>query len=112
MVLKYTAKRPDEELDGLQALEEHFTKGSPDEVVVVAVVSRHAIAKTDPSDQWQATVRFKHVEQVTGSDAQTVRTLLSERYAKRTGNAVLPIEDDSEPESSELPSIPWGGDSE
>lgn len=108
MVLKYTAKRPDEELDGLQALEDHFTEGNPDDVVIVAVVSRHAIAKTDPSDQWQATIRFKHVEEVTGSDARTVRTLLSERYAKRTGNQPLPIEEVDD--DAELPTIPWGGE--
>lgn len=92
MTLKYTNKRPDEELDGLQALEDHFTDGNPDDVVIVAAVSRHAITKTDPSDQWQATVRFKHVEQVTGADEQTVRKLLSDRYAKRTGNEPLPLE--------------------
>lgn len=109
MVLKYTAKRPDEELDGLQDLEDHFTEGSPDDVVVVGVVSRHAITKTDPSDQWQATIRFKQVEQVTGPDASTVRTLLKERYAKRTGNEPLPIET-LEESSNELPSIPWGGE--
>ncbi|GEM_PF-5070688 len=108
MVLKYTAKRPDEELDGLQALEDHFTEGNPDDVVIVGVVSRHAIAKTDPSDQWQATVRFKHVEEVTGADAQTVRTLLSERYARRTGNTPLPLEDASSEEAQVL-EFPNGG---
>lgn len=96
-MLKYTAKRPDEELDGLQALEDHFTSGNPDDVVVVAVVSRHAIAKTDPSDQWQATIRFKQVEEVTGNDAVTVRGLLSDRYGQRTGNQPLPIEDVEQP---------------
>ncbi|KKI18740.1 MULTISPECIES: hypothetical protein [unclassified Leucobacter] len=91
MTLKLTNKRPDEELDGLQALEDRFTKGNPDDVVVVAVVSRHAITKTDPSDQWQATARFKHIEPVTGDDEVAVRRILSERYAKRTGNQPLPI---------------------
>lgn len=111
MTLKYTSKRPDEELDGLQGLEDHFTEGNPDDVVVVAVVSRHAIAKTDPSDQWQATIRIKHVEQVTGADAQAVRTMLTERYEKRTGNSPLPIDEGPDPsEASELPSIPWGGE--
>lgn len=94
MVLKYTAKRPDEELDGLQGFEDHFTEGNPDDVVVIGVVSRHAIQKTDPSDQWQATVRFKHVEVVTGDVATKVRDLLKEQYSKRTGNEPLPIEDD------------------
>ncbi|PRI11914.1 hypothetical protein [Leucobacter massiliensis] len=96
MVLKYTAKRPDEELDGLQALEDHFTAGAPDDVVVVGIVSRHAVAKTDPSDQWQATVRFKHVEQVTGADAEQVKQLLRGQYEKRTGNATLPLDGEDE----------------
>lgn len=94
MVLKYTAKRPDEELDGLQALEDHFTEGAPDDVVVVGVVSRHAITKTDPSDQWQATIRFKQIEQVTGVDAEHVRKLIAGQYEKRTGNAKLPLDDE------------------
>lgn len=107
MVLKYTSKRPDEELDGLQALEDHFTEGNPDDVVVVAVISRHGITRVDPSPDWTATIRIKHVEQVTGADEQTVRTLLQERYAKRTGNQPLPME---EVEQDDLPTLPWGGD--
>lgn len=107
MVLKYTSKRPDEELDVLQALEDHFTEGNPDDVVVVAVISRHGITRVDPSPDWTATIRIKHVEQVTGADEQTVRTLLAERYAKRTWNAPLPLVD---VEESELPTLPWGGD--
>ena len=97
MTLKYTSKRPDEELDGLQALEDHFTRGNPDDVVIVGVVSRHAITKTDPSDQWQATVRFKHIEEVAAEDIRGVRQMLSQQYAKRTGNTPLPIEDDAQP---------------
>ncbi|MFD5599212.1 hypothetical protein ACFWHR_04060 [Leucobacter sp. NPDC058333] len=93
MTVKYTSKRPDEELDGLQDLEPHFTKGNPDDVVVVAVISRHGIAKVDPSNDWQATVRVKHIEQVEGEDEKVVRTLLSEAYSKRTGNTPLPIEE-------------------
>lgn len=107
MVLKYTSKRPDEELDGLQALEDHFTEGNPDDVVVVAVISRHGITRVDPSPDWTATIRIKHVEQVTGADEQTVRALLQERYAKRTGNQPLPMED---VEQDDLPTLPWGGD--
>ncbi|WP_427870577.1 hypothetical protein [Leucobacter luti] len=107
MTVKYTSKRPDEELDGMQALEDHFTTGAPDDVVVVAVISRHGIAKTDPSNDWQATVRVKHIEQVTGEDERVVRTLLSEGYGKRTGNTPLPIEDIAA--VAELP-IPEGGE--
>ena len=106
MTLKYTSKRPDEDLDGLQALEDHFTEGSPDDVLAVVVVTRHGIAKTDPSNEWQATVRIKHIEQVTGADAESVKKLLAAQYEKRTGNAPLPIGDDSD----ELPTIPWDGD--
>jgi hypothetical protein len=111
MVLKYTSKRPDEELDGLQALEDHFTEGNPDDVVVVAIITRHGITRVDPSPDWTATVRVKHVEQVTGADEQAVRTLLKDRYAKRTGNAPLPIEEVEQEDSGELPAIPWAGDS-
>ena len=96
MTLKYTSKRPDEELDGLQALEDHFTEGNPDDVVVVAVITRHGISKVDPSNEWQATVRVKHIEQVTGADAEHVKKLLSSRYEKRTGNATLPLTEEGE----------------
>ena len=93
MTVKYTSKRPDEELDGLQDLEHHFTAGNPDDVVVVAVITRHGIAKVDPSNDWQATVRVKHIEVVGGDDARTVRELLSKEYGNRTGNTPLPIEE-------------------
>lgn len=109
MVVKYTSKRPDEELDGLQPYENHFTEGNPDDVLAVALISRHGIAKVDPSNEWQASVRIKHIEPVAGADAEAVRTLLKERYAKRTGNEPLPL-DEIATESNELPSIPWGGD--
>lgn len=107
MVLKYTSKRPDEELDGLQDLEDHFTTGDPENVLAVVEFTRHGIAKTDPSDQWQATIRVKHVEIVTDEEAATVRRLLRERYEKRTGNAPLPIE---EPDDPALAGFPEGGD--
>lgn len=97
MVLKYTSKRPDEELDGLQALEDHFTDGNPDDVVVVAVITRHGITRVDPSPDWTATVRVKHIERVTGADEQTVRALLKGSYAKRTGNEPLPLEEVGQP---------------
>lgn len=109
MTLKYTSKRPDEELDGLQALETHFTQGNPDDVIVVAVITRHGIAKVDPSNDWQATVRVKHVEQVTGDDAETVKKLIGERYENRTGNAALSF--DEFPEGGQL-SIAEGGETE
>lgn len=96
MTIKYTSKRPDEELDGLQAYEDHFTKGNPDNVLAVVEISRHAITKTDPSDQWQATIRVKHIEPVTGEDAEAVRKLLKERYGRRTGNQALPIDEGDE----------------
>lgn len=107
MVLKYTSKRPDEDLDGLQDLEDHFTEGNPDNVLAVVEFTRHAIAKTDPSDQWQATVRVKHVEVVTDEHAATVRRLLRERFEERTGNSPLPIE---EPDDPELAGFPEEGD--
>lgn len=97
MTLKYTSKRPDEELDGLQALEDHFTEGNPDDVVVVAVITRHGIAKVDPSNDWQATVRVKHIEPVQGADEQAVRALLSDAYARRTGNTPLSVEELEQP---------------
>lgn len=96
MVLKYTSKRPDEELDGLQDLEDHFTEGNPDDVVVVAIVTRHGITRVDPSPDWTATVRLKHVEPVSGEDADRLRTLLREQYGRRTGNQPLPIDGSDE----------------
>lgn len=109
MVLKYTSKRPDEELDGLQSLEDHFKGHQPDDVVAVVVISGHTVVEDMNDGARTATVRVKQIEPVTGADAKTVRTLLKERYAKRTGNEPLPIEDIEE-SSNELPTIPWGGE--
>lgn len=106
MTLKYTSKRPDEELDGLQAYEDHFKSSQHDDVVVVAVVSGHTLVEDLNDGMRTATVRFKQVEPVNGEDAKTVRDLLRERYAKRTGNAVLPIDESEEDE------LEWGGDEE
>lgn len=112
MVLKYTSKRPDEELDGLQDLEDHFTKGNPDAVIVVAEISRHGITRVDPSPDWTATIRVRHVEVVTDQDAETVKGLLRSRYEKRTGNAPLPIDDIDPGESAQFEDFPEGGEPE
>ncbi|PRI10949.1 hypothetical protein [Leucobacter massiliensis] len=109
MVLKYTSKRPDEELDGIQSLEDHFKGPQPSDVLAVVVVSGHSIVESLADGARTATVRIKQIEPVSGADAQTVRTLLAERYEQRTGNAPLPLEDIAE-DADELPSIPWGGD--
>ncbi len=97
MVLKYTSKRPDEELDGLQSLEDHFKSAQHDDVVVVAVVSGHTLVEDLNDGMRTATIRIKQIEPVTGADEKTVRTLLKERYAKRTGNEPLPIEEIEQP---------------
>lgn len=110
MVLKYSSTRPDDELDGMQDYEEHFLTGDPDDVVAVVVISRNGIAKKDPAP-FAASIKVKHIEPVTGDDADVVRKLLRERYARRTGNEMLPL-DDVEEGAEELPSIPWGGETE
>lgn len=92
MVLKYSSTRPDDELDGMQPLEEHFLSGSPDDVLVVAVIARNGLAKKDPAP-FSASIKVKHIEHVSGDDEKTVRRLLKERYAERTGNEALPIDD-------------------
>lgn len=113
MVLKFTSKRPDEELDGLQPLEEHFKSAQHEDVIAVVVVSGHTVVEDLNDGARTATVRIKQIETVTGEDEKVVRSLIAERYAKRTGNATLPIEEPADPsEASELPQIPWGGETE
>ena len=93
MVLKFTSKRPDEELDGLQDLEEHFKGHQPTDIVAVVVVSGHTVVENQNDGARTATIRVKQIEPVSGEDEKVVRTLLSEAYAKRTGNTPLPIEE-------------------
>ena len=107
MVLKYTSKRPDEELDGLQELEAHFKGHQPDDVVVVAVVTGHTVVENVSDGQRTASVRIKQVEAMSGDAAATARKLLSEAYVKRTGNSPLPFE-----EEAPMLALIEGGDSE
>lgn len=97
-VIKYTSKRPDEELDGIQEKLEHFTSGSPTDVIVVAVVSRHGIQKVDPSTEWQPTIRFKQVEPLHGDAADQATKLLLQAYTERTGNQALELDFDNKEE--------------
>ena len=110
MVLKYTSKRPDEELDGLQALEDHFKSAQHDDVVAVVVISGHTLVEDLNDGMRTATVRMKQVEPLTGAEAQAARKLLTDAYVKRTGNEPLPLEDAEE--GAELPTIPWGGEAQ
>ncbi|UOQ58126.1 hypothetical protein MUN78_04570 [Leucobacter allii] len=108
MVLKYTSKRPDEELDGLQDHEAHFKGHQPADIVAVVVVSGHTVVEDMNDGQRTATVRVKQIEPVDGDDAATVRQLLRDRYAKRTGNEPLPIDEIEQPKLE----IVEGGDQE
>ena len=92
MTLKYSSTRPDDELDGMQPLEEHFLSGSPDDVGGVAVIARNGLAKKDPAP-FSASIKVKHIEHVTGADEKMVLRILKERYGARTGNETLPIDD-------------------
>ncbi|QJU52958.1 hypothetical protein SCB71_06465 [Herbiconiux sp. KACC 21604] len=92
MTVKYTSKKPDETKDGLQNLEDAWTRPEvePEPVVVVGLVSRHAIAKNAGGD-WQATAGLQHVEVLTGDGADEARELLALAYQARTGDSELEI---------------------
>lgn len=95
MTLKYSSTRPDDELDGMQDLEEHFLAGDPDDVVVVALITRNGLAKKDPAP-FSASIKVKHIEPVTGETRDSVLRLLKEQYGRRTGNQTLPIDGDAD----------------
>lgn len=110
MTVKYTSKRPDEQLDALQDLEEEWSdpNGEPEERIVIGRVRRHAISKNDGGD-WQVTAALRHVEIVTGPDADSARELMLRAQEKRTGEA--PLELPTIGSDDELPGEdPWGGD--
>ncbi|KKI16401.1 MULTISPECIES: hypothetical protein [unclassified Leucobacter] len=110
MVLKYAAKRPGDDLDGLQDLEEHFVEVSPEDVYAVVLIGAHTIVEDGNDGSRQASVRIKRIEPVSGADAETVRKLLDSHYAKRTGNTQLELEEPGTAEASELPVDGWGGE--
>ncbi|WP_449278029.1 hypothetical protein [Leucobacter sp. GX24907] len=110
MVLKYTSKRPDEELDGLQAYEEHFKSAQHDDVLAVVVISGHTLVEDLNDGMRTATVRMKQVEPLSGDAAQSARRLLSDAYVKRTGNQALEF-DEFPPEQPTLTAVE-AGDSE
>ena len=103
MTLKYSSHRPDENLDAIQNLEDAWTDPTrePEGVVVVARVSRYAIAKSKAGSEWQATAGIDHIELLDGADAEAAESLLTKAYGARTdgaaGQTPLAIPDVDEP---------------
>ncbi|GAB2567245.1 hypothetical protein [Leucobacter ruminantium] len=97
MTLRFAAKRPAEELDGMQQHEDEFLRGGdPQDIVAVVVMTRHRLVDETGKPRF-ASVMIKHIEPVEGEDAQAARKMLADAYSKRTGNEPLPIEDVEQP---------------
>ena len=98
MTLRYAAKRPAEDLDGMQQHEDEFLRGGdPRDIVAVVVMTRHRLVDETGKPRF-ASVMIKHIEPLDDEDdAATGTSLLSRAYARRTGNEQLPIDDDEQP---------------
>lgn len=98
MTLRYAAKRPAEELDGMQQHEDEFLRGGdPQDIVAVVVMTRHRLVDETGKPRF-ASVMIKHIEPLEDEEAASARHLLSQAYVRRTGNEPLPIEDVEQPE--------------
>lgn len=92
-IIKLSSKLPgDEEINGLDAIVEHF-KDSEEPVLVLAWVVSKQVTRITGTDEEVPTVEVRRVEPIGTADdvPQTVQDLAAELYERRTGRNPLPI---------------------
>lgn len=97
MTLRYAAKRPTEDLDGMQQHEDDFLQiADPQDIVAVVIVQRHQFIG-ETGQPRRASLKIKHIEPLEGDAVEAARKLLASAYSARTGNEQLPIDDEEQP---------------
>lgn len=94
MTIKLSAKRPDEDLNGIIDISDQLYDHPQQPIVAVVLLKnlRDGREHERDSDGKVITVRFIHVEPLDGEAAETARKLLNEARADRIGSDQLPME--------------------
>ncbi|WP_181439788.1 hypothetical protein [Curtobacterium sp. MCBD17_028] len=66
---------------------------TPEPLVAIVIIDRHGLKFVDDKQDWSATVKFRHIEPLSGAAADTARALLESAYQTRTGEAKLDFGD-------------------
>jgi hypothetical protein len=89
--IKWSAKKPADDLNGLEDLLEHFMDPQPEDVVVIAIARRSARHLPDGDDPFPE-VRFARVEPVLSEeDKVTVLGILERAYQARAHDEALDL---------------------
>lgn len=89
MAIKWSSKKPAEDLNGLEALHDEFMQPEPEDVVVIAI-ARRAGRHLPDGDEPYPEVRFARIEPVLGADDKLAALAMVERaYQARTHNEAL-----------------------
>lgn len=91
--IKWSSKKPADDLNGLEPMLEHFMDPQPEDVVVIAIARRSARHLPDGDDPFPE-VRFARVEPVL-DEAQktTVLGILEQAYQARVHDEALDLGD-------------------
>jgi hypothetical protein len=89
--IKWSAKKPADDLNGLEDLLEHFMDPQPEDVVAITIVRRSARHLPDADDPFPE-VRFARVEPVLSEeDKVTVLGILERAYQARAHDEALDL---------------------
>lgn len=101
MTISISGQVPAEAQNGMYALEAEWTReATPEPVYAVVKIERDGLKFKDADQVWSATMKFSHIEPLSGADEQTAREMLRDAAAER-GGAVqteldIPADDDTE----------------
>lgn len=92
--IKWSSKKPADDLNGLEPLLEHFMDPQPEDVVAITIV-RRAVRHLPDGDDAYPEVRFARIEPVLGDeDRVTVQGILERAYQARVHDEALDLGDD------------------
>jgi hypothetical protein len=91
--IKWSSKKPAEDLNGLEDLNEHFMAPQPEDIVAITIVRRSVRHLPDGDDPYPE-VRFARIEPVlSAEDRTTVLGILERAYQARAHDEALDLGD-------------------
>jgi len=105
VVINISGQVPAEAQNGMTVLEEDWIGDrTPEPVIAVVRIERDGVKLKDATQDRRATLKFTHIEPLSGSQADQARKLLEKACAKRGGDVSTPLDGVDEPD------LPEGGE--
>ncbi|WGD38499.1 hypothetical protein [Lysinibacter sp. HNR] len=110
MGISISGQVPAEAQNGMATLTEEWLEDpTPEAVVAVVVIERHGFKHDDTKQERTATMKFRHIEPLTGEAAVVARDLLEEACGVRGGEV---LREPEPPTELDIPALDFEEDEE